>query len=66
MVIIKTVEEKIKGLKINPRYDMRCSEFAENYKKTCVEPFNGVACSFKLGYLNGYKACKAEIKKKSI
>lgn len=49
--------------KINPRYDMKQKEIEEIYENA-NNPIKAICISFRLGYLQGTKAARAEIRNK--
>ena len=61
----ENIRRKIQGLSINNRYDMKYSELTKIFETARIGLSDAIANSFRLGYLNGYKACKAELKKRS-
>ncbi len=52
------MKDRSKGVKINPRYDLRFAELMELVEQYKGQPFDlGVAC-FRIGYMQGTKAAK--------
>ena len=61
---VKSMIKNIKAFKgkINPRYDMNCTNMQEIYK-ACGGTFEAISVSFEYGYLQGMKAAKSDMKK---
>lgn len=49
--------------KINPRYDMKQKDIEEIYENTNNQ-IKAICVSFRLGYLQGTKAARAELRNK--
>jgi len=62
---IKNVIEKAEAMteKINPAYDISCMHVAEIYEGSGGDWYRSIANGFKIGYMQGMKAAKAEMKK---
>lgn len=62
---IKNAVKKSKSMigKINPYYDMNTSNMREMYETYSHNPYDLMCCSFHLGYLQGMKAARSEIKR---
>ena len=57
----KSVQERIKDLKINPYYDLWTNHMQKIYKES--NAFNIMCIAFKFGYFQGQRAFKAARKK---
>ena len=62
MARIKNISEKAEAMttKINPLYDISCTQVAEIYEKSS-NWYHAISNAFKIGYMQGMKAAKAEI-----
>ena len=65
IMAIKNVIKKSKSMvgKINPYYDINASNMHEMYEAYSHNPYDLMCCSFRLGYLQGMKAARSEIKR---
>ena len=61
--MMKNIMEKIAGVKINPCYDAPGENVLEVADKSGSR-IEAVTDGFKFGYLQGYKAAKAEMRRK--
>lgn len=61
---IKNAVQKANSMigQINPRYDMTVNNVKEIHE-VYGGSFDTICCSFRLGYLQGMKAAKAELKR---
>ncbi len=62
--VMKTIEQAQKCIRSG--YTMSYDAMQELYKKNCNEPWNMMCDSFFLGYAQGLKAAKAEIRRKKL
>ncbi|MCL1866488.1 MAG: hypothetical protein FWF82_03685 [Oscillospiraceae bacterium] len=63
-MIRKTVKEVVKGLKVNPYYEICVGHFEQIYKER--DMYEIISLAFKFGYLQGQKATKAANYKKAV
>lgn len=64
MAECKNIIEKVKGLKINPYYTLSYQNMVELIEKYSRDACALMTNSFKFGYLQGYKAARAEMGEK--
>lgn len=65
---IKNVIEKAEAMtgKINPAYNINCMHVVEIYEGSGGDWFRSIVNGFKIGYMQGMKAAKAEMKKGGV
>ena len=52
--------------KVNNRYDLTANEMNDIYQKYKNDMVGLIGCPFRLGYLQGSKAVKAEMRKEKL
>lgn len=62
--IKKYIDRFFSRKKMNERYAMYAHELATAAEETEHDMFNALTTTFDLGYVRGYRACKAEMKKR--
>lgn len=67
MARIKNVLEKAESMigKINPRYDISVLQVAEIHQES-GDWYRAITNAFRIGYMQGVKATKAEMKKGGV
>lgn len=62
MARIKDVLKKAEAVKISQRYDISCAQVVEIYQGS-GDWYRAISNGFKIGYMQGMKAARAEMRK---
>lgn len=62
---MKSIEERVRNVNVNSRYDAMYSDLKELYELAAIgDIYEALCLCFKFGYLKGRRAAAAEAKKK--